>query len=106
MPDMNLHIRSLNGAAGDRWTEAIEPRMDDGRVAPLLDEIAGSYSAYEHIIDEGLQRIGRSGRIIGPLALAATASGGCDGRYVASDVIIAALAGLVTYFGIKLRSCL
>lgn len=100
---MNLHIRSLNGAAGDRWTEAIEPRTDDGRAAPLPDEIAGSYSAYKHIVGEGLQRVGHSGRIIGPLAIAATASGGCDGRYVASGVIIAILAGLIAYFGIKVQ---
>lgn len=101
MPGTNLYIRSLNGAAGKRWTGTIEPRTDDGRAALLPDDIANSYSAYKHIVGEGLQRIVRSGRIIGPLALAATASGGCDGRYVASGVIIAILAGLVTYFGIK-----
>lgn len=103
MTGTNLYIRSLNGAAKNRFAGTIEPRTDDGRAALLPDEITDSHSTYKHIVGEGLQRIARSGRIIGPLALAATASGGCDRRYVASSVVIAILAGLVTYLGIKLR---
>ena len=84
MPGTNLYIRSLNGAAGKRWAGTIEPRTDDGSNLRLPGEISFSHPDYWRIAGDGLQRIVRSGRIIGPLALAATASGGCDGRHVAS----------------------
>ena len=100
---MNLHIRSLTGAARNRWPGAIEPRTYNGSDLRLPGETSFPHPDYWRIAGDGLQRIGRSGKIIGPLALAATASGGCDGRYAISGVIIAALAGLVAYFGIKLQ---
>jgi len=76
---------------------------DEGQIARVSDRRIVSHPNYRRIVGDGVRRIGRSGRIVGPLALAATASAGCDGRFVVSGVIVAGLVGFITYLRLNGR---